>query len=330
MWLWNETPSAHALIENRDGAQDELLAFLTAPHGVAAHQINRLFFAARALAGSEPFERPFTVAFDPLLDEATRPQLQRFLSRLSAAGVATEYLAGQAIWLASDAFAQTPRQICRDVVQYNRLTPQPGARFAGIHLDIEPHTVTRGPYARQWWQNRLPQGYNADWTQRWQQILTDCRATLDEYEAETGHAMTLTSDVGTDFSHYNQPMHAFLNRPDGPLDYISVLNYFDTHDNADGEPAFFFGERTDRRAVGGVRQNLKNWTQLPVLFGLETGPESIAPDEASFHQEGWEAMYRVIDQLHRDYGAARTIGVGVHHYGPDAYRDMKRSPISEH
>jgi hypothetical protein len=322
MWLWNEPPGSRAIVANRDGAQDKLIAFLRAPHGKTKRSINRLFFAARAHAGVDVFEKPRPVIYDPLLNPAAQPALRKFLTRLDAAGVAVEFLAGQAIWLATGQYAEVPKQICRDVVAFNLSSDDPSARFDGIHLDIEPHTVVRGSYAGQWWQNRLENGYNAEWTRRWRQILSSCRQTLDAYEARTGHHLTLASDVGSDFARYNGVMFEFLNRSDGPLDYVGVLNYFDPGDNREGRPTFFFGAYDGERIVGGVRENLAKWT-LPVLFGLETGPESIAPDSRSFHQEGYMAMYRTIDKLLSEYGSTNCIGVAIHHYGPHAYRDMK-------
>lgn len=322
MWLWDEAPGSQALIENRDGAQDELLAFLSAPHDEPARAVNRLFFAAHAHKG-DPLKAPHTLHYNPLLEPKARPRLQKFLRRLSDQGVATELLAGQAIWLASDTFAQIPTQICRDTVAFNLDSSDPKARFAGVHLDIEPHTVTRGPWAGQWWKDRLPGGYNAAWTRRWQQILSSCRQILDAYQGQTGQKLTLSSDVGTDFAHYNKSMRDFINRPDGPLDYLVVLNYFDARDNQRGQPAFFYGAHDGERVVGGVKQNLEKWTEIPIIIGVETGPEIIAPDPTSFYQEGYRSMNQTLDTLLVDYAAPPLIGVAIHHYAPDAYRDMK-------
>lgn len=323
MWLWNEAPGSRAIIENRGGAQDALLAFLRAPHEDPARAVNRLYFAAQAHRITEPLAAPHTLQYNPLRDPNARQPLQHLLRRLSEQGVATELLAGQAIWLASDAFAQIPVQICRDTVAFNLASDDPTARFAGVHFDIEPHTVTRGPWAGRWWQDRLPHGYNAAWTGRWKQILSSCRQILDAYHTQTGHKLILSSDIGTDFAHYNKPMRSFLNRPDAPLDYLVVLNYFDDRDNKRAQKAFFHGVHDGEQVVGGVAQNLKYWTDIPVVFGVETGPETIAPDAASFYQEGYQRMYQTLDALLAEQTSSQLIGVAIHHYGPDAYRDMK-------
>src|SRR5690554_5002400 len=323
MWLWNEAPGSRAIIENLGGTQDTLLAFLRAPHGEPARAVNRLLFAAQAHRITEPLAAPHTLQYNPLRDPKARQPLQRFLRRLSDQGVATEMLAGQAIWLASDEFAQIPIQICRDTVDFSLASRDQAARFAGVHFDIEPHTVTGGPWAGEWWQDRLPDGYNAAWTRRWKQILNSCRHILNAYQTQTGQKLILSSDFGSDFAHYNQPMRNFLNRPDGPLDYLVVLNYFDNRDNGRGQMAFFHGVHDGEQVVGGVEQNMEYWTQIPVVFGVETGPETIAPDAASFYQEGYQSMYQTLDALLADPSSPLLIGVAIHHYGPDAYRDMK-------
>src|SRR5690554_1157218 len=272
LWLWDETPSSQAIIENEAGAQDDLLDFLAAPHGAPKCNINRVFFAAQGHAPGDPLKAAQLVRYNPLVDDDARPHLQRLLGRLNAQGVATELLAGQAIWLASDELAQIPVELCRETVAFNLASEDPKARFSGVHLDIEPHTVTRGPWAGQWWQDRLPGSYNAEWTRRWKEILTSCRQILDDYQAQTGARLTLSSDIGSDFAHYNQAMLKFLNRADGPLDYIVVLNYFDARENQRGQSIFVDGAHDGEQIVGGVAQNLALWSQVPMLIGVETGP----------------------------------------------------------
>lgn len=323
LWVWNENPTAQQLIENSAGAQDELFAFLAAPHNQASRAINRLFFEARGYSNDDRFETVRTADYDPLNSSADRENMRSFLARAHAQGVAVEYLDGQAIWVASDANAQAPKDVCADVVAFNKSSSNVAERFDGIHLDIEPHTVQSGSFAGVWWENRLPGGYNADWTERWKDILNSCRQQIDAYTAETGHRITLSSDLGTDYAHYNGPIREFLNRSDGPLDYLTIMNYFDDRANSEGDPSYFYGESSEGAMVGGVLQNLAAWDQLPLVFAMETGPESIAPDSQSFYQEGYTALYQVTDTLLNDYASPRNIGVGYHHYSPQSYRDLQ-------
>ncbi|QDG49329.1 hypothetical protein FIV42_00830 [Persicimonas caeni] len=328
MWLWSESPNAQALIENADGAADELFEFLRAPHGREAQAVDRLYFEARNHNNDGRLARLRRVTYDPIGDEDERPALRAFLRRAHQQGVAVEYLDGQAIWLASEQNAKVPVRICRDIVDFNLATDDAEARFDGVHFDIEPHTVTEGPHAGMWWEERLPNGYNREWTARWKRILDSCRDSFAAYEQKTGQHLTLAVDVGADLAHYNAPMRRFLDQVDAPTDYVTVLNYYDNRPNRDGEPSFFHGAHDGNGVVGGVEQNLDLWRHTPVVFGVETGPERIAPDACSFYQEGYEALYGVLDELRgrcrARAGAATCAGAAIHHFGPDAYRQMRR------
>lgn len=323
MWIWNERPTAKEILENTGAAQDELMTFIAAPHGQAQRAINRLFFEVRGYSNANRFEQVRQADYDPLTEAGGQAKLRAFLKRAHAKGVAVEYLDGQAIWVASDQNAGAPKQICQQVVAFNRASSDPAERFDGIHLDIEPHTVRQGPHAGEWWENRLPGGYNAEWTARWKDILNSCRQTLNAYKAETGHRITLSSDLGTDYAHYNAPILAFLNRADGPLDYLTIMNYFDDRPNVNGDPSYFYGESDEGAVVGGVISNLASWDKLPLLFALETGPESIADDNQSFFQEGHRAMYQTVDTLMGQYATSRNLGAAFHHYSPNSYRDLR-------
>jgi hypothetical protein len=320
MWLWNESPSTEQLLNNTGGARDDLMAFMSAPHGQSSRALNRIFFEARAHATVDTKSQLRPVTYDPLLDAGEQPKLRAFIKEAKSHGVGVEYLDAQGIWLATDTNAEVPKQICRDVVTFNKTTSDVDERLDGVHLDIEPHTVTSGPWAGEWWENRLPNGYNADWTARWQAIFTSCRATFDAYEAQTGHRLVLSSDVGTGMAYWNKPMLNFFNGPNTPIEYITIMNYYDNRPNQNGDPSFFYGDDDGWAHVGGVIQNLNLWTNIPVLFGVETGPTQIAPDWMSFYQEGYNAMYVVIDELFANYS---SLGVAIHHYAPHAYKDLQ-------
>jgi hypothetical protein len=326
MWLWSETPSASDILENRGGAQDKLIEFVHAPHGHESHAINRLYFEAREHSNRDRMSTLRQVTYDPLVGQDKRPDLRGFLRRAHAEGTQVEYLDGQAIWLASDENARAPKRVCRDVVAFNLSTDDRRERFDGVHLDIEPHTVSRGPHQGKWFEDRLPNGYNRRWTARWQEILVSCRTTLDAYEQQTGHHLTLAADLGADFAYYNEPMREFFDRADAPTDYVAIMNYFDNRPNRDDQPSFFHGAFDGNAVVGGVEQNLALWRKTPVVFGAETGPAKIAPDLISFHQEGRSRLYQTLDELDElldERGSTNCIGAAIHHYAPDAYRDLK-------
>lgn len=315
MWLWADAATAQAFMDNQWGMTDDLLQFVAAPHGQSNYAINRIFFEMRTYSRSNIYDQLRPITYDPLLDATEQAKLRNFNSRMHSQGVAVEYLDGQAIWLASDANAQWPKQVCRDVVAFNQSTTKTTERLDGVHFDIEPHTVQSGPWAGDWWNNKLPNGYNADWTQRFKDITNSCRATFDAYEAQSGFHMTLSVDLGADYAYYNKPFLNFLNGPSTPVDYVALMNYYDNRPNQNGQPSFFYGWDDGAAVTGGVVQNLSLWTDVPVLFGMETGPTAIAADYMSFNQEGYLAMYSVIDTLRANYSQQGMLGFAVHPWG---------------
>src|SRR5699024_2130209 len=142
-----DADTAAALLDNRWQMADNLFAFAASPHGQPQRALTRIFFEARTYSRQGIYERLRPVTLDPLLEPALQAKLREFNRRAHQQGVAIEYLDGQAIWLANDLNAQWPKQVCRDVVAFNRSTSAPAERLSGIHFDIEPHTVASGPWA---------------------------------------------------------------------------------------------------------------------------------------------------------------------------------------
>lgn len=315
LWVWADAETAHAFLTNRWNMAADLIDFAAAPHGSSAHAINRFYFEARTYSRDNIFDAMRPITYDPLLTPGEQAHLRAFNARAHAAGIAVEYLDGQAIWLAEDANAEWPKQVCRDVTTFNKTTTLNAERFAGIHFDIEPHTVGGDTWDGHWWQDRLPDGYNAAWTQRWMDILTSCRATLDAYTRQTGHPMTLAVDLGADIAFYNKPLRNFLNAPDGPVDYITLMNYYDNRPNQLDQPSFFFGWHDGEAMTGGVEQNLALWTQIPLVFGLEVNPLPAAYDFMTLKEEGHRAAFSVIAALQTSYRRPRMMGYAIHSWG---------------
>ncbi|AWV88743.1 hypothetical protein DN745_05080 [Bradymonas sediminis] len=315
LWVWADAETAHAFTTNRWNMAENLINFASAPHGSSAHAINRFYFEARTYSRDNIFDAMRPITYDPLLTPGEQAHLRAFNARAHAAGIAVEYLDGQAIWLASDANAQWPKQVCRDVVTFNKTTSLNAERLAGVHFDIEPHTVGGTRWDGHWWQDRLPGGYNAAWTQRWMDIMTSCRATLDAYAQETGHYMTLSLDLGADIAYYNKPLLSFLNAPDSPVDYIALMNYYDNTPNQNDQPSFFFGWHDGEAMTGGVEQNLALWTNTPLVFGVEVNPLPTEYHFMTFDEEGYNATFAVIDTLTAGYRRARVMGYAVHSWG---------------
>ena len=318
MWLWDPT----GLLDNAGGAQDELMEFMAAPHGHEEYAVDRLFMEARGYTYVDPNEEIRPVSWDPLTDPDLQPQMRDFLQRASDQGAAVEYLAAQGIWLAADEYAEVPKEKCEAVADFNRTTDNVDERFAGVHLDIEPFTVTSGPYADDYFENAGPGGYNVDWTERWEDIMVSCRETLDAYEADTGHKMSLSMDVAR-WAYHDGGMFEFANDADGPLDYVAIMNYYDNRPNQEGDPSFFHGDHDGMNMVGGVEENLEFWDQVPVMFAVETGPPEIAPEEWSFYDNGYTEMFEVFDEYFETYAGTHAMGMAVHYYHPTAYQGLE-------
>ena len=106
LWLWADAETAHAFVSNRWNMAANLIDFATAPHGSSAHAINRFYFEARTYSRDNIFDAMRPITYDPLLTPGEQAHLRAFNARAHAAGIAEEYLDGQAIWLAEDANAE--------------------------------------------------------------------------------------------------------------------------------------------------------------------------------------------------------------------------------
>lgn len=59
-----------------------------------------------------------------------------------------------------------------------------------------------------------------------------------------------------------------------------------------------------------------------MVFGIETGPPSIAPDKLSFYQEGNQNMENVISKVSNMYKShIKFAGFAIHHW--ESYRHLK-------
>jgi hypothetical protein len=319
------------------GMQDDLLTFLSAPHGDSNLRINRIFLEARTYSDRKTALEVGdlrTINYDPLTDPHDRQhRLRQFLKRAHKQGVAVEYLDGYALWVTdpdSDGrFEERGEQVCRDVVAFNKTSIHFNERFDGINFDIEPHKLTG-------WRSGDEQGgddsnlYNLDWIKQWMRILRSCRQTLDSYASETGHQMTLSTAVGDNYHHFVDRLVDRLNAPDTPIDYLTVMNYLDGGINTDGKNFFEHGYNVGgSKFAAGVEPNLLDWTNVPLLFGMETIPVSdideqdfVNEADVTFRDDGLTDLHDMIDSVFTDYTGTNTLGVAIHHYYKCGYSDF--------
>jgi hypothetical protein len=272
MWVWG----AASLLTDR-AAQDAFFDFSVAPHGDASRRITHVYLDAGVSA---------------LTDAVTRPKLRAFVKRAHSRAIQVEFLDGDANWLTSDTNKQIPIDRCRSIVDFNAGSDV-NERLHGVHYDIEPHQL-----GASWHQNTGAghDNYNDTYENNLIDILRSCHQM----------GLRVTNDTGTDYAYYVHDLwDAYM--AGGVVDYISIMNYFNTRQewmNGSG-------------GVGGVAQNLALDTGgLPMTFGAEV--QSVPElSDISFYQKGYRRMYQAFDDSTNSYAAdPRYAGVAVHYYTP--------------
>jgi hypothetical protein len=287
MWVWD---MSDALLNNTGGAQDTFFNFIVAPKGDASFKLTHIYFEARTYNKDTDPNTLNPVITDPLTNPALQPSLRAFIQRAHSLGIQVEYLDGDASWVKSTTNRQIPVSICQAVVDFNA-GGTVDQRFDGVHYDIEPHTL-----GTTWRQNGGVDGYNDTYENNMIFILQSCN----------NKGLHITNDTGTDYAAYvTELWNAYM--AGGVLDYITIMNYFDTQ-------AEWINGTVDG---GGVAQNLQLDTLgLQMVFGVETIADAGLAD-ISFAQEGYTCMKSVFDYSGNLYANnAKYWGVSVHYYTP--------------
>jgi hypothetical protein len=272
MWVWGAGP----LLTDR-AAQDDFFTFAVAPHGDASRRLTHVYVDTGVAT---------------LTDAAQKPQLRAFVKRAHGLGIQVEFLDGDATWLTSDAGTQIPIDRCQATVDFNAGAAA-SERLDGVHYDIEPHQL-----GASWRQNTAAghDNYNDMYENNLIRILRSCHQM----------GLRVTNDTGTDYAYYVHDLwDAYM--AGGVLDYISIMNYYNTR------PDWTNGSA----GVGGVAQNLALDTGgLPMTFGAEV--QSVPEVSGiSFYQKGYRCMYQAFDDSANAYAAdPRYAGVAVHYYTP--------------
>jgi hypothetical protein len=272
MWVWG----AASLLTDRT-AQDAFFDFAVAPHGDAVRRITHVYTDVGTAA---------------LTDAALRSNLRAFVKRAHDLGIQVEFLDGDANWLTSDANRQVPIDRCRSVVDFNA-GGAPNERLDGVHYDIEPHQLGAS------WRTNTGAGrdnYNDLYENNLIHILRSCHAM----------GLRVTNDTGTDYAYYVHDLwDAYM--AGGVLDYISIMNYYNTRQEWMSGSA----------GVGGVTQNLAlDRGGLPMTFGAEVQSVPAVAD-ISFYAKGYRCMYQAFDDSERATASdPRYAGVAVHYYTP--------------
>jgi hypothetical protein len=263
--------------------QDDLITRLRNPWNIFA-PYNRIFLQVRMTT---------------LRQQAAA--VREFLAKATANGITVEYLEGEALWVTSDANMDVPIQACADIAAFNRESSSPGQRFAGVHLDIEPHTL-----GASWRENANPgpgkDRYNDDYQRRLVTIFRRCKSIL------AGTGATLAWDAGADYYAYvTDTWNELVANPF--LDYVTLMNYFDN------EEEFIHGSREEK--VGGVDKILASLKGvIPAVFALETIMPPHCPPQFSLWKNGTLAAENMLTSIGRLYDGSRGFaGLATHHHG---------------
>ncbi|MFB6226548.1 MAG: hypothetical protein ABEJ02_04305 [Candidatus Paceibacteria bacterium] len=274
LWVWGK---ADEIIKDNE-EQNSFFEFVKAPHGDSKAEINRLYF--------------FGDSLDLIKD---RQKIAKFVGSAHKMGVTVEYLTGRPEWV-KEGKQQQAASRCQQIVDYNEKVEK-SAEFDGIHFDIEPHILDQ-------WEQNNEQGedkYNDAFENNYMEIMTRCRGRFSSSEDR----LTIGVDIPTYFSKKAVDLMSNIDTKESPVDYITVLNYFDTTNK------FLNGYSSAN--FGGVKHNLRLIHHLPVMFGAETQKDVL--DKISFGQEGVGDMERAFDATYARYkNHTQFAGLAVHYY----------------
>ena len=194
----------------------------------------------------EPYNRIF-IELDINTVNAQPAIVRSFIAAANAQGIAVEFLAGQATWVTTAALMAVPVQMCKDISSFNAGSSSAAQRFAGVQLDIEPHTLGAA------WHTGFTVApgmdrYNDAYEANYISIFRSCKAAL------TPNGATVSNAVGYDYYYYVTDLwNALVANP--YVDYVVIMNYFNNEDEfINGEWGTGIGgtrARTRARAGGG-------------------------------------------------------------------------------
>ena len=292
LWVREE---AESLLGNEE-EQSAFIEFLNAPHDNPDYAINRVFLAIKPAS---------------LDDSNKKVQLRNLIQLLHQNNIVVEFLTGDANWLLNGQ-ANIPADLCNKIIEFNLASAETDNDFDGIHFDIEPHQLGEK------WRYNSEKGediYNDAIEENFINILKTCHQSILDKQQN----LSLSIDLGTDYVNYAIDLWKPLTASDRPVDYITIMNYFDNEAN------FISG----KNGIGGVENNINFGNNTPMIFGIETGTETIALDNISFHQEGYLAMESMIQKVKSRFGHKPALrGFAIHYYG--SYKELIDKPIIVH
>jgi hypothetical protein len=204
-------------------------------------------------------------------------KVREAVAALTARGIAVEALGGEQRW------ATTQRggllAFVRSAVRYQRAAP-PGARLAGIHLDVEPYGLPA-------------------WGRDQGRVARSLIASLRAARRAAG-GLPLAADLPYWFDGIRHGRRSLAEAAIAATDATTIMAY---RDSSDGIVA------AARREVA-IAGELGRRTTI----GVETG--AVRPRSVTFHEEGAAALARALTAVRARFAGHRGFGgTAVHHLG---------------
>lgn len=276
MWVWQPQWVAEPV------EQDRLIAFCT------QHGLNRLLVQIHMEKGS-------VEAAAPVLQH--QKQLRRFLKLANEAGIQVEALDGE-IDMGRAVNHAKSLAILDGVLEFNRTQP-PGARFAGMHYDIEPYVLPQ-------WNTEHRRALMRECLLLYQ--FAHAKLAREDPPMELGASIPfwydhLVSDTNSCMVEFRGARKNFQQHIQDHTDYVAIMSY---RRHAEGENSITYHVKNEMAYGGRIGKK--------VCAALETIELHETPD-LTFHglspEELWLQKNRVDELLQDEPGYG---GIMIHDY----------------
>jgi hypothetical protein len=244
------------------------------------HRVGTLYLYAEGFEGGNP-GRETAIRYRSLLSSLHSHGFRVEALLESAPRGTTSYVLPE--------FAAEARTILQGILEYDREAP-PGARFDGIHLDIEPYTMEA-------------------WTEASRASLAAAFLDRSAEWVATIHASAPALRVGAAIPFWYDGLPVRWRGRLRPLsehvqnlyDYVAVMDYRNRAGGPDGIVALAQAELAYGDRIG-----------RPVVIGLETGDAK--PDKITFHGLGARTLAREMATARKAFAVHPSFsGFALHH-----------------
>ncbi|CAM4049966.1 hypothetical protein COLU111180_20870 [Cohnella lubricantis] len=211
-----------------------------------------------------------------------------FIQAASDAGVEVHALGGERNWALSEGWAGL-RDYLEQVASYNESAPE-GARFKGIHLDVEPYLLPEWAHDQ------------SGLTREWEQMVDQAAAFAASHSLELGVDLPFwLDDIPASASSLDGKPSATLDQwMMDRVDSVALMSYRNEAEGTNGVIALVQQELQHAEASG-----------CRVFVGLNAAPDEEAA--LTFYGTSPERLRRAAELIQREFaGNAGFAGIAVH------------------